>query len=108
MGDQNTGKSSPIERMSETKVPRNADTCTRCPIELNLTESGNSPGICHVYLVKEDVFEGKMGSRQTGATNPKPPGRGWYCTSLRTTILLHSQNQGGSWRRPSVGHSSQL
>ncbi|KAJ9210527.1 hypothetical protein DTO166G4_7839 [Paecilomyces variotii] len=39
VGDQSTGKSSLIEGMSEIKVPRSAGTCTRCPMEINLSES---------------------------------------------------------------------
>ncbi|KAJ5727293.1 hypothetical protein N7493_005113, partial [Penicillium malachiteum] len=39
VGDQSTGKSSLIEAISEIKVPRSADTCTRCPMEIVLRES---------------------------------------------------------------------
>ncbi|KAJ6127111.1 hypothetical protein N7523_002723 [Penicillium sp. IBT 18751x] len=38
VGDQSTGKSSLIEGISEIKVPRSAGTCTRCPMEINLSE----------------------------------------------------------------------
>jgi len=51
VGDQSTGKSSLIEGISEIKVPRSAGTCTRCPMEINLSES--EPGEswkCSVYL----------------------------------------------------------
>jgi GTP-binding protein EngB required for normal cell division len=50
IGDQSTGKSSLIEGLSEIKMPRSAGTCTRCPIEINLTES--EPGQewdCHIF-----------------------------------------------------------
>ncbi|KAJ5292914.1 uncharacterized protein N7443_008867 [Penicillium atrosanguineum] len=51
VGDQSTGKSSLIEGISEIKVPRSAGTCTRCPMEINLSE--NDPGEswkCTVFL----------------------------------------------------------
>ncbi|KKK15836.1 hypothetical protein ARAM_004549 [Aspergillus rambellii] len=63
IGDQSTGKSSLIEGMSEIKVPRSAGTCTRCPMEINLTESENGqPWICRVYLSRKYMFDG---SRKT-------------------------------------------
>jgi|SRR5277367_3917056 hypothetical protein len=36
IGDQSSGKSSLIEAISQVKVPRSADTCTRCPMEVIL------------------------------------------------------------------------
>lgn len=52
VGDQSTGKSSLIEGISEIKVPRSSGTCTRCPLEINLSESEPGQGWrCSVYLV---------------------------------------------------------
>lgn len=52
VGDQSTGKSSLIEGISEIKVPRSSGTCTRCPLEINLSESEPGEGWkCSVYLV---------------------------------------------------------
>ncbi|TQB74446.1 hypothetical protein MPDQ_004747 [Monascus purpureus] len=59
VGDQSTGKSSLIEGMSEIKVPRSAGTCTRCPMEINLSES--NPGeawTCRVLLSRKYMFDG--------------------------------------------------
>ncbi|KAG2417455.1 hypothetical protein HFD88_008674 [Aspergillus terreus] len=56
VGDQSTGKSSLIEGMSEIKVPRSSGTCTRCPMEINLTES-DQPWACKVYLSRKYMFD---------------------------------------------------
>ncbi|KAA8644324.1 hypothetical protein EYZ11_001637 [Aspergillus tanneri] len=59
IGDQSTGKSSLIEGMSEIKVPRSSGTCTRCPMEINLTESKpGQPWICRVFLSRKYMFDG--------------------------------------------------
>lgn len=59
VGDQSTGKSSLIEGMSEIKVPRSAGTCTRCPMEINLSHSEPSqPWTCNVYLSRKYMFDG--------------------------------------------------
>ncbi|KAI9805952.1 MAG: hypothetical protein M1825_000566 [Sarcosagium campestre] len=63
VGDQSTGKSSLIEGLSEIKVPRDAGTCTRCPLEINLTESAHpdEQWACTVTLVKKFIYEPIMG-----------------------------------------------
>ena len=61
IGDQSTGKSSLIEGMSEIKVPRSAGTCTRCPMEINLSESEpGQPWTCRVYLSRKYMFDGSQ------------------------------------------------
>lgn len=51
VGDQSTGKSSLIEGMSDIKVPRSAGTCTRCPMEINLSECNRDESwSCKIYL----------------------------------------------------------
>jgi GTP-binding protein EngB required for normal cell division len=58
VGDQSTGKSSLIEGISEIQVPRSAGTCTRCPMEINLSES--KPGEawkCVIYLSRRYLFD---------------------------------------------------
>ncbi|PLB55520.1 Dynamin family protein [Aspergillus steynii IBT 23096] len=58
IGDQSTGKSSLIEGMSEIKVPRSAGTCTRCPMEINLSESERGqPWTCRVFLSGKYMFD---------------------------------------------------
>ncbi|PGH17381.1 hypothetical protein AJ80_04837 [Polytolypa hystricis UAMH7299] len=59
VGDQSTGKSSLIEGMSEIKVPRSAGTCTRCPMEINLSES-DSPWTCRVILMKKYIYDSSV------------------------------------------------
>ena len=80
VGDQSTGKSSLIEvsfafscsddmtdlsnqGISDIKVPRNAGTCTRCPLEINLTESTATTDVwtCKISLYKKYVYEGLQG-----------------------------------------------
>ncbi|KAL4785227.1 P-loop containing nucleoside triphosphate hydrolase protein [Aspergillus varians] len=57
IGDQSTGKSSLIEGMSEIKVPRSSGTCTRCPMEINLSDSeGGQPWTCRVYLSQKYMY----------------------------------------------------
>ncbi|KAH2284604.1 hypothetical protein KXW02_002365 [Aspergillus fumigatus] len=59
IGDQSTGKSSLIEGMSQIKVPRSAGTCTRCPMEINLSEG--EPGQdwnCRIFLSRKYIFDG--------------------------------------------------
>ena len=58
VGDQSTGKSSLIEGMSEIMVPRSAGTCTRCPMEINLTESGpDQPWKCEVFVTTTHLYD---------------------------------------------------
>ena len=56
VGDQSTSKSSVIEAISEIKVPRSEGTCTRCPLEINLSESKQG-GKCSVYLSPRYFFD---------------------------------------------------
>ncbi|KAJ5669638.1 hypothetical protein N7462_010708 [Penicillium macrosclerotiorum] len=58
VGDQSAGKSSLIEGISEIKVPRDSNTCTRCPMEINLYES--EPGEswkCVVYVSRRYCYD---------------------------------------------------
>ncbi|KAJ6028530.1 hypothetical protein N7540_004106 [Penicillium herquei] len=58
VGDQSTGKSSLIEAISEIKVPRSADTCTRCPMEIVLRESEpDQQWKCVVSLVQGYYYD---------------------------------------------------
>ncbi|KAL2002809.1 hypothetical protein VTN02DRAFT_5852 [Thermoascus thermophilus] len=59
VGDQSTGKSSLIEGMSEIKVPRSSGTCTRCPMEINLSESDpTQPWTCRILLSRKYMYDG--------------------------------------------------
>lgn len=60
VGDQSTGKSSLIEGMSDIKVPRSSGTCTRCPMEINLTEGEpHQPWTCQIWLSRKYIYEGR-------------------------------------------------
>ncbi|KAI0072419.1 hypothetical protein K474DRAFT_398426 [Panus rudis PR-1116 ss-1] len=49
IGNQSAGKSSLVEAISGINVPRDAGTCTRCPMECRLSHSSGS-WLCQVYL----------------------------------------------------------
>lgn len=73
VGDQSTGKSSLIEGISDIKLPRSAGTCTRCPMEINLSESG--PGTswtCRVFLTRKYMYDSakKVARTQKRALGP--------------------------------------
>lgn len=74
VGDQSTGKSSLIEGMSEIKVPRSAGTCTRCPMEINLSES-DQPWKCSISLGRTHTYSTKGKVKKITKTNPLGP---WY------------------------------
>lgn len=81
VGDQSTGKSSLIEGMSEIKVPRSSGTCTRCPLEINLSESSTDAWSCKVLLCKKYMYKGTHGQAVTrgkgkpeAATRQRPLG----------------------------------
>jgi GTPase SAR1 family protein len=74
VGDQSTGKSSLIEGMSEIKVPRSAGTCTRCPLEINLSESNaNQPWTCTISLHRSYIFDGQKKIKKIGKSHPLGP-----------------------------------
>ncbi|KAI0633204.1 P-loop containing nucleoside triphosphate hydrolase protein [Trametes polyzona] len=49
IGNQSSGKSSLVEAISGINVPRDAGTCTRCPMELRLAGS-DEPWLCRVSI----------------------------------------------------------
>jgi GTPase SAR1 family protein len=92
VGDQSTGKSSLIEGMSEIKVPRSAGTCTRCPMEINLSDS-NEPWKCEVKLSYSYAYSTKGGLRKITKANKLGP---WYETAEPQDVpflTLLSKNQ---------------
>ena len=75
VGDQSSGKSSLIEGISEIKVPRSTGTCTRCPLEINLTTDPNKDWACGVSLCYKYAYVGSLGtSRPAGKTVSKKEG----------------------------------
>ncbi|KAE8369368.1 P-loop containing nucleoside triphosphate hydrolase protein [Aspergillus caelatus] len=74
IGDQSTGKSSLIEGMSEIKVPRSAGTCTRCPMEINLSEGEpGQPWVCQIYLSRRYMYDGSRKLRAPRKAQPLGP-----------------------------------
>ncbi|KAL2821993.1 P-loop containing nucleoside triphosphate hydrolase protein [Aspergillus granulosus] len=93
VGDQSTGKSSLIEGMSEIRVPRSAGTCTRCPMEINLSDSDpDQPWICRVYLSRKYMFDGSRRISKPKKSEPLGP---WHPQDqedeLFTTIIDKEQ-----------------
>ncbi|KAK4335122.1 P-loop containing nucleoside triphosphate hydrolase protein [Rhodotorula toruloides] len=58
IGNQSAGKSSLVEAISGIKVPRDAGTCTRCPMDIRLR---SSPGewTCRIFLRFETDTSGR-------------------------------------------------
>ena len=52
-GNQSAGKSSVIEAITKVPLPRADGTCTRCPIEVRMSEKAGSQWQCHVSIRKE-------------------------------------------------------
>ncbi|KAE9397408.1 hypothetical protein BT96DRAFT_75815 [Gymnopus androsaceus JB14] len=52
IGNQSAGKSSVVEAISGITVPRDAGTCTRCPMECRLLSS-TGPWTCQISIRKE-------------------------------------------------------
>ncbi|KAL3464034.1 P-loop containing nucleoside triphosphate hydrolase protein [Aspergillus heterothallicus] len=74
VGDQSTGKSSLIEGMSDIKVPRSAGTCTRCPMEINLSDSEpDQTWTCRAYLSRKYMFDGSSKIRKPKKSEPLGP-----------------------------------
>ncbi|PVI00832.1 P-loop containing nucleoside triphosphate hydrolase protein [Periconia macrospinosa] len=74
LGEQSTGKSSVIEAISGITTPRSTDTCTRCPLFINMEESkAGSDWYAEVTLRKEYNFDGKNRRKFPGwVPNPNP------------------------------------
>ncbi|KAI9654736.1 MAG: hypothetical protein M1829_000872 [Trizodia sp. TS-e1964] len=74
IGDQSTGKSSLIEAISEIKVPRDVGTCTRCPLEINLSEGrAGSAWKCKVSLVQKFTYDPTPHHSRRNASQPFGP-----------------------------------
>lgn len=72
VGDQSAGKSSLIEGISEITVPREAGTCTRAPLEINLEPTENLPWQCDIKLVKNYDYVGGLPPRLDQLGKPPP------------------------------------
>ncbi|KZT07896.1 uncharacterized protein LAESUDRAFT_811749 [Laetiporus sulphureus 93-53] len=80
IGNQSAGKSSLVEAISGITVPRDAGTCTRCPMECRMTHSPNA-WRCRIYIRWEfdetgqrldEVSERPFGDAITDKTQVEP------------------------------------
>ncbi|KII84204.1 hypothetical protein PLICRDRAFT_46578 [Plicaturopsis crispa FD-325 SS-3] len=62
IGNQSAGKSSVVEAISGITVPRDAGTCTRCPMECRMSSS-DKPWSCQVYIRWEFDASGKRSEK---------------------------------------------
>lgn len=56
IGDQSAGKSSTIENISETKLPKSTGTCTRCPFQITLQSSNVSIKFWKISLSRTHYY----------------------------------------------------
>ncbi|PRQ74643.1 P-loop containing nucleoside triphosphate hydrolase protein [Rhodotorula toruloides] len=86
IGNQSAGKSSLVEAISGIKVPRDAGTCTRCPMEIRLR---SSPGewTCRVFL----RFETDVSGRPTESVREVPFGDAVTSPDAVEAILRRAQ-----------------
>ncbi|KAL0640425.1 hypothetical protein Q9L58_000393 [Maublancomyces gigas] len=71
VGNQSAGKSSLIEAISGIKVPRYTGTCTRCPLEINLSES-NDPAEawnCRISLRFKKRYDPSLAAKPSRSSN---------------------------------------
>ncbi|KAL8642029.1 MAG: hypothetical protein Q9228_001240 [Teloschistes exilis] len=112
LGDQSTGKSSLIEGISGIKVPRSAGTCTRCPLEINLsTGETGCPWRCDIYLLKHYFYDGapvlpssNKHVKAQGATRARPLGP-WQAQITDSSFFFKTNNKADV---PRALHCAQL
>ncbi|KAF3905219.1 Dynamin-3 [Orbilia brochopaga] len=82
IGNQSAGKSSLIEAISGIRVPRYAGTCTRCPLEITLTEdpAPNALWRCRVSLRFHKNY------------HPKKRGDPWVDTQHQQFFFMNIDN----------------
>ncbi|KAL4943649.1 hypothetical protein BDV06DRAFT_221004 [Aspergillus oleicola] len=92
IGDQSTGKSSLIEGMSEIKVPRSAGTCTRCPMEINLSDGEfGQPWTCRVYLSRKYMYDGSRKISKPKKSEPLGP---WHEQEQEDELFITVTDKG--------------
>ena len=103
VGDQSAGKSSLIEALSGIRLPRAAGTCTRCPIEINLSAPKHEQEVwqCNLYLMNSHKFEvEKLGESQILARqNLMGPWTPQNLEEIHVTTILDRKNVLGSVAR---------
>lgn len=56
IGDQSTGKSTLLELISSIFLPKSAECCTRCPLEINLSNSTEA-WTCTIYVEENFTYD---------------------------------------------------
>ncbi|CBX96177.1 similar to dynamin family protein [Plenodomus lingam JN3] len=89
LGQQSTGKSSVIEAISGIKTPRDTDTCTCCPLYINMKPSNtsNDTWTARVSLQRDYVLD----------TRPKEAAKelfpGWIPTESRRIFFAETRSR---------------
>ncbi|MCJ1387566.1 hypothetical protein MMC18_000409 [Xylographa bjoerkii] len=92
VGDQSAGKSSLIESISEIELPKKSGTCTRCPMEIKLKDSGLSNAWkCRVSLQKNYAYQGTS-ARPIKITLSRPFGP-WVKQEVETTLFAEFEDK---------------
>ncbi|KAH0580123.1 hypothetical protein H2248_002929 [Termitomyces sp. 'cryptogamus'] len=68
IGNQSAGKSSVVEAISGITVPRDAGTCTRCPMECRLAYTATEKWSCSIYIRREYDASGNVLDKVTETT----------------------------------------
>lgn len=73
IGDQSTGKSSLLEVISSIFLPKSAECCTRCPLEINMSNAinGDTSWSCTIYV--EENFTYDSTQKRLTKNNPYGP-----------------------------------
>ena len=75
VGDQSAGKSSLVQSLSGIKIPRSDGTCTRCPLEVNLTSINNRKGwYCRVFIINKFTLDSGSRRNPQKISRAKPMG----------------------------------
>ena len=83
---------SPLTKISsEIKVPRGSGTCTRCPVEINLSDNPSPTATwkCEIYLSQKYTF---LATAQSKATRARPLGP-WVEKELETFEFARLHNK---------------
>lgn len=73
IGDQSTGKSSLIEKISGIHVPKDSGLCTKCPIAINLNNTKHSTAQWSCKVSVEERFYFSAKSKRVTSNNPLGP-----------------------------------
>lgn len=98
IGGQSAGKSSLVEAVSGISVPRDAGTCTRCPMECTMGPSSDERWYCDITLRYEyDDIGIRLGSPKTEVFCPRIQKKGevdlWLRRAQMAMLSPHKPHQ---------------